>query len=624
MRVSVHLLVLCLAVVAIGCTDEGDDDAVDDDAVDDDEAVGDLDGDGWTIEDGDCDDEDPQSYPGAMEDCDGIDNDCDGALGAWEVDDDGDGLSECDGDCNDEHDGIHPGAEEVCDGLDSDCDGVLPDDEKDLDGDHYLPCTGDCDDHDAAVSPGAYELCANGTDDNCDGVTDEDGCQTCDGWAEEWYPAVQAAIDAAADGATVCVEPGSYLECIDFVGKNVQLLGIGGAHVTLLDGYECTVVTFQSGEGPDAVLRGFTITDGGSNWYGGGISIIDSSPTLENLIVEGNTSGRYGGGIYMTGSASSLSRILVQSNGAPWTGGGIYMTDSTARLEYVEVRENSAGFGGGLHIASSSPTLSSILLRRNEAEHCGGLSVVSDSSPAIVGMAVLGNWATGDPYDSPGYGGGICVSTSSGAIDNVMVVGNLTWEDTFNNLPSSGGGLHVQDSDITVRQAAILGNEAVVGAGVALEQAGGLLANVSIAHNGSLDGGGGLHCGSCTTEFLSVNVALNSPGNLDGLDVEDLGDTAVFDAPEFLDISAMDPVDWDLHLGSSSPLIDAGDPSVLDPDGSPSDIGAYGGPGTALWDLDWDGYPAWWQPGPYDPLLYPGADLDCDDQDAGVYPGNGC
>jgi len=43
------------------------------------------------------------------------------------VDDDGDGTSECAGDCNDGNAAVHPGAVEVCDGFDNDCNG-LPDD----------------------------------------------------------------------------------------------------------------------------------------------------------------------------------------------------------------------------------------------------------------------------------------------------------------------------------------------------------------------------------------------------------------------------------------------------------------------------------------------------------------
>ena len=53
--------------------------------------------------------------------------------------------------------------------------------------------------------------------------------------------------------------------------------------------------------------------------------------------------------------------------------------------------------------------------------------------------------------------------------------------------------------------------------------------------------------------------------------------------PLYTDVSSADPTAWDLSLRSGSPAIDAGDPSVLDADGSVSDLGAYGGPGGAGW-----------------------------------------
>ena len=48
--------------------------------------------------------------------------------------------------------------------------------------------------------------------------------------------------------------------------------------------------------------------------------------------------------------------------------------------------------------------------------------------------------------------------------------------------------------------------------------------------------------------------------------------------PGFVDASPAAAVDRDLQLGSGSPAIDAGDPAILDADGSRSDLGAYGGP----------------------------------------------
>ena len=45
----------------------------------------DIDGDGWTLEDGDCNDHDPDVHPGAEELCDGVDNDCDGTADSGEA-----------------------------------------------------------------------------------------------------------------------------------------------------------------------------------------------------------------------------------------------------------------------------------------------------------------------------------------------------------------------------------------------------------------------------------------------------------------------------------------------------------------------------------------------------------
>ena len=106
-----------------------------------------------------------------FEECDGRDNDCDG-LTDEDYDADHDGWSQCGGDCDDGDPNTYPGADELCDGKDNDCDGDT-DEGFDNDGDGFRTCDDDCDDNDDTIFPGAPELC-DGKDNDCDGITDPD------------------------------------------------------------------------------------------------------------------------------------------------------------------------------------------------------------------------------------------------------------------------------------------------------------------------------------------------------------------------------------------------------------------------------------------------------------------
>jgi hypothetical protein len=218
---------------------------------------------------GDCDDGDPDVNPGAVEVCNGIDDNCDGdadldAVDAFDTfyDGDGDGYgagiafpscSTGDGwvdnadDCDDACTDCHPGGVEVCDALDQDedCDGLIDDDDPDVggagtwyaddDGDGrgddtrarvtcdpplgWVATAGDCNDADALAYTGAPETCEDGSDNDCSG-----GDASCRLAGERSL----ADADAIIVGATLDASGQSVAIVGDADGDGLADLVVGG------------------------------------------------------------------------------------------------------------------------------------------------------------------------------------------------------------------------------------------------------------------------------------------------------------------------------------------------------------------------------------------------------------
>jgi len=144
-----------------------------------------------------------------------------------------------DADCNDQNVNINPAAVEICDGLDNDCNGLVDDGftPTDADGDGYFGSDScgsvaeDCNDSLASINPSALDIPYDGIDQDCNGVdltfAEENYCSNCHGPAADWI--FEHTLTTAPDGTcatchaahVINILPSHYGDTVRTAGNNM-------------------------------------------------------------------------------------------------------------------------------------------------------------------------------------------------------------------------------------------------------------------------------------------------------------------------------------------------------------------------------------------------------------------
>ncbi|UCG50513.1 MAG: right-handed parallel beta-helix repeat-containing protein [Candidatus Latescibacterota bacterium] len=271
---------------------------------------------------------------------------------------------------------------------------------------------------------------------------------------------IQGGINLASANDTVLVACGVYYEHDIRMKSGVCLRSeTGSASCVTIDAQQQDRVIYCRFVASTARIEGFTITGGYAKraipveeGNGGGLYCLDnSSPTVENCIITGDSADWDGGGVYCgVNSSATFINCTITGNSASNGGSGMRIVDnSDATMTDCTVSDN---FGTGIWIgAASSPTITNCTFSGNSKR---GIYCSSNSGPTTLTDC---NFSSNTAL----RGAGMNLWKSTATLINCTF---------FNNAASSyGGGLYLIDASVALINCSLRENSAREGGGIYLK-----------------------------------------------------------------------------------------------------------------------------------------------------------
>jgi len=264
-------------------------------------------------------------------------------------------------------------------------------------------------------------------------------------------------------------------------------------------------VIFSEDAGETTVLDGFTVRGGNANTWGpphnvgGGMWIVDGSPTLTHCTVVANAADGEGGGALFTQSGSTMADCAIRGNYAGM-GGGISCRRGSLSIRDCAITANTAEiFGGGICCLDfCTPAIIDCAITDNVSDDGGGgIYCITWADPIIVGCTIARNTTNW-------WGGGIgCYRDSNPIILNCAIVANET--ETY------GGavGCHGDCSPVIANCDISRNVGRLYGGGVYAMDCDTFIVNSTLTRNERSGSGGAVYCYRGTTVVTGCDLSLN-------------------------------------------------------------------------------------------------------------------